>query len=127
MPAAQLIGDNWVDFNDARNLGTNCFRTSSNFNLLSLGKPASYYADGFFVGATNYVDGYTCCDRPSIDQVLCPGLNSIGEWNMYPAPELEMRETIDIEYITIPEPNTGWPVGACFLCSLLIAARKAHA
>jgi hypothetical protein len=104
------LADNCVDFNDARNLGTNCFKApaTGSFNLLSLGKPSSYLADGFLVGTTGFVDGYICCDNPTLDQILYPGLNSITEYGSS-GPALEIQEEVLVDYTlptTVPEPST---------------------
>jgi hypothetical protein len=105
------LADNCVDFNDARNLGTNCFKApvTGSFNLLSLGKPSSYLADGFLVGTTGlFEDVYLCCDNPTLDQILYPGLNSITEYGSS-GPALEIQEEVLVDYTlptTVPEPAT---------------------
>jgi hypothetical protein len=104
------LADNCADFHDAPNLGVNCFKApiTGSFNLLSLGEPSSYLADGFLVGSTGLIDLFECCFNPTLDQILYAGLNSITEYGSS-GPALEIQESVVVNYTlptTVPEPAT---------------------
>jgi hypothetical protein len=99
------LADNCADFHDAPNLGVNCFKApiTGSFNLLSLGEPSSYLADGFLVGSTGLIDLFECCFNPTLDQILYAGLNSITEYGSS-GPALEIQESVVVNY-TLPTPS----------------------